>query len=74
VYPTQSLDAWIKIYEDSEGFSEDEIRFLKAHKKIPFFGLGKEAWQIDVSQWPQHLYPASKLEGRETYLIATGSK
>lgn len=43
---------------------------LSEEKSIPFFGIGKESWDVDLDQWQNHFYPANVLEGRERYYWA----
>lgn len=40
---------------------------VKQGKKIPFFGVGKEAWELDINEWDKHFLPAEKISGRENY-------
>jgi hypothetical protein len=34
---------------------------------IPFFGVGKEAWQFKSNEWNQHFYVPNVFSGREKY-------
>lgn len=40
---------------------------IKARKKIPFFGIGREPWEIEGKYWNQFLYSPSELLGIEKY-------
>ena len=66
----RGIDAWLTLYSADKGLSKDELALIADRKKIPFFGQGKEAWQIDSSQWSNYLYTANFLEGREQYFWA----
>ncbi|OGT51108.1 MAG: hypothetical protein A3E84_04665 [Gammaproteobacteria bacterium RIFCSPHIGHO2_12_FULL_42_13] len=68
VHTAKSLLEWRSIYGNE---LSDEIKSAcGAEKMIPFFGAGKEAWEIPVAEWSKHFYPAAILEGREKYLYA----
>lgn len=36
-------------------------------KKIPFFGMGIESWDVDQDKWGEHFYPSQVISGRENY-------
>ena len=52
---------------DKVGYLLDE---MASGKRIPFFGLGKESWDVDVGAWGDYFYPAQVIEGRERYYWA----
>jgi CheY-like chemotaxis protein len=65
----RSLDTFTKLYaEDLEvaSFIED----INQRAKIPFFGLKKESWDYEFTQWTDHFYSPSLLHGRERYYWA----
>ncbi len=39
-------------------------------KLIPFFGVGKESWDIDVKEWGEYFFSAQVIEGRGRYYWA----
>ncbi len=71
VQSDRGLENWLTLYGDSTTISEHELAAIKNYKKIPFFGIGKEAWQIDSTEWPQYFYATNILKGREQYFWAT---
>jgi CheY-like chemotaxis protein len=66
-----SINALLEIYKSHQTLQKSDLDELKEYKKIPFFGIGNEAWHIDASQWDQHLYSSQLLEGKEKYFICT---
>ena len=62
-----SLQEWLATYQEDSGLDEEQLELIREGQQIPFFGIGKEAWQILPEQWQQHLYPAELLPGRENY-------
>ena len=64
-----SMNVWLEIYGGNNALLKTELYELQEYKKIPFFGVGKEAWQIDASEWQHHLYSPQILEGRKQYFI-----
>jgi CheY-like chemotaxis protein len=69
VHTEKSIDSWLSSY--CSELSLLEIIALKENKKIPFFGIGKEAWQMDASEWRHYFYPAEIVKGRERYYWTT---
>ena len=56
----------MELYEESV----EEYQFIDAIKnreKIPFFGAGKEAWQFEIKEWTDYLYPAQQFMGKRRY-------
>ncbi|MBY0543958.1 MAG: hypothetical protein K2Q14_00235 [Gammaproteobacteria bacterium] len=66
----QGLDSWLTIYKDEEYLPDEELALIQNRKKIPFFGIGKEGWQVDTSQWLNHLHSPDTLDGRSRYYWA----
>lgn len=71
VQTDQSIDSWLEIYGVGDELSINELEFIKRRKKVPFFGVGKEAWNIDTAEWYKHLYEPKVLKGRKRYLYIT---
>jgi CheY-like chemotaxis protein len=67
----KGIDSWIETYGHEKEFSETDLAALSNRTKIPFFGIGKEAWEFEDSSWQKHLYLANLLEGRNIYYWAT---
>lgn len=51
--------------------SDNAVKFfvnaVRQRYKIPFFGLFREAWEFDSTQWTNHFYSPEVLQGRERY-------
>jgi len=59
VHTERSLQQWHSVYGNG--------KLLQAGEKIPFFGVGKEAWGFEASEWLKYFYEPNVLEGREKY-------
>ena len=70
IQSSPGIDNWLSLYTD-ETSPDVNLTPIKERKKIPFFGAGKEAWQVETDKWPQHFYECSILEGRQKYFWAT---
>lgn len=68
VHTDNTLNTFVDLYDDE---TRDELPALlqsvRDRQKIPFFGLGRSSWQVDISVWGQYFYSAEVLEGRENY-------
>lgn len=71
VQSNRSIDTWLALHGEEKTLSQDIITALTERKKIPFFGVGKEAWQLDPAEWSEHFYLPEILAGRETYYWVT---
>ncbi|MCE3237390.1 MAG: hypothetical protein K0R24_371 [Gammaproteobacteria bacterium] len=69
VHTDKSINFWLSFY--CSELSLLEVIAIKENKKIPFFGVGKEAWQIEASEWRHCFYPSETVEGRERYYWTT---
>jgi CheY-like chemotaxis protein len=69
IHTDQTLEAFTNLYDD-----EPEVALLmeivKERKVIPFFGIGKESWEIETRDWIKHLYKPKTFIGREKYYYA----
>lgn len=69
VHTDRSLDRGVQLYSDNpQGTSF--IQSVKNRSKIPFFGYGKEAWQVDYINWGSYFYTPKVFDGRERYYWA----
>ena len=71
IHTDKSIHNWLTLYSNEKCLSNDELTEIKNRRKIPFFGVGKEAWQTGPSEWSKHLHIPEILEGRERYFWAT---
>ena len=67
VHSDHSLDNWIKNYNAEDELSSDLLSEINLRKKIPFFGMSKEAWNIPISEWKNYFFTPNPLSGRENY-------
>lgn len=70
VHTKYSINDWLAIYGEENDLDKADLVLIKEHKKIPFFGVKKEAWQVNASDWNNYFYNASKLNGREEYYLS----
>lgn len=61
------IDSWTFMYSKENKLSTKELYEIQTGKKIPFFGIGTEAWQQEETNWSNHLYEANVLKGNEKY-------
>lgn len=67
VHTAQDIDNWVVTYSAAEQLPSDLLQLVQSKQKIPFFGVGKEAWQVAPEQWTEHFHDARVLEGKERY-------
>lgn len=67
IHTNTSIEQWLSIYKNEPFLTSDDERSVKERRKIPFFGLGKEAWHVPAEEWKNHFYKSSVLFGREIY-------
>lgn len=66
----KSLSSWLAIYGDEKELQPADLSALQQRKKIPFFGIKLEAFQVDAQEWSKHFYYPNILQGREMYYWA----
>lgn len=66
VHTDRTLDSFVKLYDDVSD-AKQSLDSVKQRKKIPFFGVSKESWQFEATEWANYLHPHQTLEGREKY-------
>lgn len=66
VHTDRSLAAFLNVYDDIDR-NRDLIEAVVEREKIPFFGVGKDGWQVAVEKWEGCFYKPNLLEGRERY-------
>ena len=64
------INAWVSSYSIENELSTEKMKAINERKKIPFFGLGVEAWHIEPSHWGNLLHDANSFKGREDYYWA----
>lgn len=66
VHTDQSLAEFVKLYGDEEK-NADLLLAVSKRERIPFFGVGKEGWQIPSDRWSLCFYPPQVIYGNEKY-------
>lgn len=46
------------------------LKKVAAGELIPFFGLDREYWQVELKHWEHYFYPANVIRGKENYYWA----
>jgi CheY-like chemotaxis protein len=66
IHTDRSLDAFNELNAE---FTEANLFLtaIKNRQKIPHFGIGKEGWEFEISNWLHHFYTPRILQGREKY-------
>lgn len=67
VHSEYSLKKWLNNYHDQ---TEINLSTVIRREKIPFFGIGKDLWQVEKNKINDCLYDTFSLSGRETYYMA----
>lgn len=66
IHTEKSIDNWLMTYASDCNTAQCII----SREKIPFFGINKEAWQVDACIWGNYFYYANTITGREKYYYA----
>lgn len=67
VHTNASLDRWLELNEEKSSVIIDTV---KARENIPFFGVGRESWQVPENLWEKCLYIPKIIDGKEKYYIS----
>ncbi len=70
IHTDRSIKNWLDLNQSENAFSDNQKSDIENRSIIPFFGIGKEAWQLDKDEWKKYLHIAFCLEGRENYYWA----
>lgn len=73
VISDEAIENWLFLNSKEPGLSANDLNAIIERKKIPFFGVGKEAWQFNTS-FSQFLYSSEVLNGRKKYFWAKVDK
>lgn len=61
-----SLSSLISVYQEIAE-AQSIIDIIKKREKIPFFGIGKESWQLEIDEVLNSFYPLNIIQGRQVY-------
>lgn len=61
---------FIQLHDDSPDEIKHLLQQVSDGKSVPFFGVGKESWDVEFSAWESYFYPAEELVGGERYCWA----
>lgn len=67
VHTDNSLDEWLRNYSFEGDLADHLISSIENRQKIPFFGLGKEAWELEKTEIEKCFYQPNFLKGNENY-------
>ena len=67
VHTEASLNRWIELNQDR---CSTILSSVRKREKIPFFGIDKEAWQVQENTWQQCLFTPEIVNGNEKYYIS----
>lgn len=65
IHTDKSLDAFTELHDDTN--LDSILTRIKNRNAIPFFGVGKESWEFETSEWEKHLLNPSIIEGNCRY-------
>jgi hypothetical protein len=66
IHTDNTLNAFTDLHLDDVD-AQDYVMEVNQRRKVPFFGVGLESWQYEVSDWSQYFYTPDVLNGREKY-------
>ena len=66
IHTDKSLENFINEIE-GEVKAKEYLNDIVARRKIPFFGIDRESWKVDVEHWKSYFLEANTLNGRENY-------
>lgn len=68
VHTDRSINNWLETYYTGTEFSLDFFESIEDRHKLPFFGMGVEAWKLEPTEWHTYFHrPEGVLMGREKY-------
>lgn len=69
LHTDQSLDQFTGVCSDFNE-AQDYLKLVTQRARIPFFGCGREAWQVDIKTWSECFYRPNIFKGRVRYYWA----
>ncbi len=69
VHTKATLDQFVSLHEGNAE-TQSLVAAVTKRESIPFFGKGKEAWDVDPEEWPQHFYAPLQSQNNATYYCA----
>ncbi len=66
IHTDRTLDKFVELNKNIKE-AAFFVRSIETRNKVPFFGIGKEAWDLEVKFWANCFYKPSILNGREKY-------
>lgn len=67
VMSESTKEEFIKLNDEAPKTMMALLSQVAKGEKIPFFGIGKESWELGYEEWEPYFYPANVLQGREKY-------
>lgn len=58
---------FIELAEEFSDVLSSLLTQMESGKIIPFFGVNKESWHVDIDEWKNYFYEAQIISGRENY-------
>jgi len=66
VKTAKTLDEYYEAARD-DGAPDSVLDELKTYRKLPYFGIGKNFWDVKGSEWKNYLHEVNNFEGKEVY-------
>jgi CheY-like chemotaxis protein len=67
VMSEQDKSEFVQLNDDAPEEMQSLLRKLTTENMVPFFGHGKESWEISLDKWKNYFFPAKTIEGRDKY-------
>jgi CheY-like chemotaxis protein len=65
IHTDKTLDSFANLHDDTD--QNELLSQVRNREKIPFFGIGKEAWEFETKTWGDYFVKPNMLEGRCRY-------
>ncbi|HEU5281404.1 MAG TPA: response regulator [Gammaproteobacteria bacterium] len=65
IHTDKTLDSFTNLHDDID--KNELLLQVRNRERIPFFGIGKEAWEFETTIWDNYFIKPNTLEGRCRY-------
>lgn len=70
LHSEKSINTWLSIYGEELTKTPEKLNLIQSRKAMFFFGVDKEAWQINSAEWGEYFYTTHTLSGRIKYFLS----
>jgi len=74
IHTEKTLNTFVEVYRDAK-WAQDLLEKTKRHELVPFFGINREAWEVNENEWDSCFYKPYVLDGEnQRYFIIQQEK